>query len=94
MRKLVLALAASTALVGGALISGVPATATPGSVQNILAATEGPGIVQDAAFVFGGRRHCWYARGWNGPGWYWCGYSGRRGHGWGGGEGWNGWHRR
>ena len=29
--------------------------------------------------------------GWNGPGWYWCGYAWRRGYGWGGGYGYHGW---
>jgi hypothetical protein len=43
------------------------------------------------AFLFGGHQYCWYDGGWRGPGWYWCGYSGRRGLGWGGGYGWNGW---
>jgi hypothetical protein len=43
-------------------------------------------------FLFGGHQYCWYYSGWQGPGWYWCGYSGRRGLGWGGPNGWNG-HR-
>jgi hypothetical protein len=42
-------------------------------------------------YRFGGRRHCWYPIGWHGPGWYWCGYANRRGHGWGGGDGYRGW---
>jgi len=46
--------------------------------------------VEKAQFVFGGRPYCWY-NGWNGPGWYWCGYGSRVGLGWGGGYGWNGW---
>jgi hypothetical protein len=89
MRKLLIALSASTALIGGAMISGLPATAAPGSILGIPAVTEG--LVQKAAYVFEGRRHCWYARGWHGPGWYWCGYGSRKGRGWGGEEGWNGW---
>lgn len=52
-----------------------------------------PGLVQEAQFVFGGRNYCWYDRGWNGPGFYWCGYAFRRGFGWGGGHGWHGWDR-
>jgi hypothetical protein len=44
-------------------------------------------------FVFGGHRHCWYDDGWHGPGFYWCGYGHRQGRGWGGPEGYRGWHR-
>jgi hypothetical protein len=43
-------------------------------------------------FSFGGHRHCWYDDGWHGPGFYWCGYAHRHGRGWGGPEGWHGWH--
>lgn len=43
-------------------------------------------------FLFGGSNYCWYPDGWNGPGFYWCGYPWRRGMGWGGPAGWNGWH--
>ena len=50
--------------------------------------------VERVQFLFGGRNYCWYDDGWRGPGWYWCGYAFRRGFGWGGGVGWNGWHRR
>ena len=38
-------------------------------------------------YVSGGRNFCWYYDGWNGPGYYWCGYSSRAGFGWGGGSG-------
>jgi hypothetical protein len=47
--------------------------------------------VEQVDYRWGGHRHCWYADGWNGPGWYWCGYHHRRGFGWGGGEGYRGW---
>lgn len=42
-------------------------------------------------YIYGGHKHCWYADGWHGPGWYWCGYRLRRGLGWGGPAGWRGW---
>ena len=51
------------------------------------------GLRTDASlvqFLFGGRQYCWYEYGWQGPGWYWCGYERRRGYGWGGGYGWHG----
>jgi hypothetical protein len=49
-------------------------------------------IEKTQLFVFGGRHWCFYVDGWNGPGWYWCGYAHRHGFGWGGGEGFHGWH--
>jgi hypothetical protein len=48
-------------------------------------------MIQDAAYVWGGKSYCWYDEGWNGPGWYWCGYALRSGLGWGGVAGWRGW---
>jgi hypothetical protein len=35
--------------------------------------------------------YCWYNGGWQGPGWYTCGYEWDDGLGWGGPYGWNGW---
>ncbi len=49
-------------------------------------------VVDRAAYVYRGRSYCWYPGGWNGPGWYRCGYSGRHGYGWGGANGWQGWY--
>jgi hypothetical protein len=95
MRKFLLATAAATALAAtAASMSGFAQAAATGPSSGIRTAIDDLNVVQDAQFVFGGQRHCWYTRGWNGTGWYRCGYSSRRGHGWGGGEGWNGWHRR
>jgi hypothetical protein len=36
---------------------------------------------QAAFYLWGGRRYCWYDGGWQGPGWYWCGYPWRAGYG-------------
>jgi hypothetical protein len=49
--------------------------------------------IENAQFIFGGRNYCWYENGWQGPGWYWCGYAFRTGFGFGGGAGWHGWSR-
>ncbi|MGA2494867.1 MAG: hypothetical protein ABSF67_18320 [Roseiarcus sp.] len=49
--------------------------------------------VEQAQFFFLGHNFCWYDDGWQGPGWYWCGYAWNNGYGWGGGEGWHGWSR-
>lgn len=88
MRQWIYAAAATLSLATfGAL---APAQALP--VQPGIAA---PTDVQQSQFVFGGRNYCFYPNGWNGPGFYWCGYAFRRGLGWGGGHGWHGWdHRR
>jgi hypothetical protein len=80
-------LLASLALAG-------PASAAP-------MAPRAAGVMPDAGlqrvqspYYWGGREHCWYPDGWRGPGWYWCGYRWRRGYGWGGPAGWNGWYWR
>ena len=48
-------------------------------------------VVGERQFFFGGQNYCWYDDGWQGPGYYYCGYAWRRGYGWGGGAGWRGW---
>jgi hypothetical protein len=49
--------------------------------------------IENAQFFYLGHDFCWYDGGWQGPGWYWCGYAWNNGQGWGGGEGWQGWNR-
>jgi hypothetical protein len=82
-----LALLAGTALAA----TRADAASMPGT-SGIIAALDQLSVVENAqVFYFGGRRYCWYDFGWNGPGWYWCGYPWRRGLGWGGARGWHGW---
>jgi hypothetical protein len=50
-----------------------------------------PPVEKVQYFFFDDEDYCWYDDGWNGPGWYWCGYAGSQGAGWGGPYGWNGW---
>ena len=91
MKKLFLALAlAGSALFGLAAGSAqaAPLSAAPGAIG---AAAESMSIVDTVQYVYGGRPHCWYASGWKGPGWYVCCNRWRRGYGWGGQVGWNGW---
>ena len=38
--------------------------------------------------VWRGNKYCWYDTGWNGAGWYRCGFEKSNGHGWGVPEGW------
>jgi hypothetical protein len=89
MRKLAMAVALAGAIGAGLAISGsaqaTPATAAIGEAALTL------NVVDQAQYVYGGRRHCWYGTGWHGAGWYRCGYAWRRGYGWGGPVGWNGW---
>jgi hypothetical protein len=83
MRNLKLALALAGVIVSGA------AQAAPAASVGTAAATLS--VVEQAQYVYGGHRHCWYRAGWHGAGWYRCGYANRRGLGWGGVAGWNGW---
>jgi hypothetical protein len=62
---------------------------TAGALKPAIDATD---IVQSAAvYVVEGRHYCFYFQGWHGPGWYRCGFAHRRGFGWGGVYGWQGW---
>jgi hypothetical protein len=88
MRRLGLALALAGAFVVGLAFSN-GAKAAP--AMGLGVASEELNIVDQAQYVYGGRRHCWYNNGWKGPGWYQCGYAWRRGYGWGGPRGWNSW---
>lgn len=67
------------------------AQAAPMSVDR-LGGVQDFNLKQDAQYLFGGRRYCFYPNGWRGPGFYWCGYNLRRGLGWGGPSGWRGWN--
>jgi hypothetical protein len=68
-----------------------PASAKPTPYQADRGLTYDVNVEPPTRYVYSGRRHCWYVDGWNGPGWYRCGYHIRDGQGWGGGAGWNGW---
>lgn len=85
MRKLMFAISVAIGLSG---TSVGQAMAVPANGLTTLPVVND---VQQVQYFFGGRRYCWYDFGWRGPGWYWCGYSSRRGYGWGGGYGWHGW---
>ena len=89
MRKLFLAAGATIAFASAAFAIPALNPAIRPAASELNAAQ-----IEQVQFRFGGHRHCWYARGWNGPGWYWCGYSHKRNSGWGGPEGWNNWRHR
>jgi hypothetical protein len=86
-----LTMALALAVAGGTI--GGRAQAAAIAPAGLRTAADEAVIVDKIQFVFRGRRYCWYATGWRGPGWYWCGYRWRRGLGWGGPVGWRGWRR-
>jgi hypothetical protein len=90
MRKLLFAGATALMSFGGLAVSS-GAQAAPLSVDPMSDAVQSLSLTQDAQYVYGGRRYCFYPNGWRGPGFYWCGYAWRRGYGWGGAPGWRGW---
>jgi hypothetical protein len=86
--------ALAVALAVGSL-SSIASTANAGIVAaDVSTAVDRLTVVEQVQFVFGGHKHCWYLDGWHGPGWYWCGYRLRKGLGWGGPEGYQGWKHR
>lgn len=88
--KLAMAALALAGAIGAAfVVSGAAQAAPAGAAIGDAAATLS--VVDQVQFVYGGHRHCWYPNGWHGAGWYRCGYANRRGYGWGGAAGWNGW---
>ena len=84
-----LAIAASLALP----LAGSASAATFENPFGAAGASTQLAPIENAQFFLAGRNYCWYDNGWEGPGFYWCGYELRQGMGWGGGEGWNGWQR-
>ena len=89
MRGLVVAGVATLAIAtGGACMNSRMQAAPFGDVN---AVRDSLATVEKTQFIIGGHRHCWYPDGWHGPVSYWCGYRDRRGFGWGGPEGWQGW---
>jgi hypothetical protein len=87
-------LAAVAAVAAGMTAIGTRAEAGPlPAFGGLGAASDAVAITENVQYFFGGRNYCFYDDGWNGPGWYWCGYRYRRGFGFGGGSGFHGWGR-
>ncbi len=91
MRRVKISIMMGTAAVAGMLAAGSAQAQSPADAFGAAAAVAA-GVVA-APYFWGGHNYCWYDGGWQGPGWYWCGYADRRGFGWGGREGFRGWHR-
>jgi hypothetical protein len=85
--------AASASILVAGLFAGTVKAAPILDSNSIGRVTASEQNIQLAQFIFGGHNYCWYDSAWSGPGWYWCGYAGRRGLGFGGGEGFHGWGR-
>ena len=69
--------------------------AAAAATLGLAAAAALPQSAEAQTYVYRGQRYCFYVDGWNGPGWYRCGYRWRRGLGWGGVYDWGlgfGWH--
>ena len=98
MRKFTLIALAVTATMAVSTYSGgaqaAPALAGASPISHALYQPGNQPLLRKAQYFHGGRNYCWYSSGWKGPGFYWCGYAGRRGFGWGGASGWNGWDYR
>jgi hypothetical protein len=92
MRKFRLALAALIALLPGASLSGIAQALPIGPYSELRIGVGKLSTIHEAHYVWGGRAYCWHDSGWNGAGWYRCGYASRTGMGWGGPQGWHGWH--
>lgn len=75
-------------MLAGAMVAAL-ISAAPVQAQN---RPDGAIRVAEVPFMFGGHRHCWADDGWHGPGFYWCGFEHRKGRGWGGPDGYHGWH--
>jgi len=94
MHKIIKVAVAAASMLGAAAAPVEQAIAGPDPM--IVFGVNGP---QDRAvvervqlYIWAGRHYCWYEGGWDGPGFYWCGYAWRRGWGWGGPWGWRGWY--
>ena len=61
----------------------------------VMAAWTQPGAaapysIYEGSVIWRGHKYCRYDEGWNGAGWYRCGFESRKGQGWGGPKGWKG----
>ena len=81
----------STAVLAFTLSAGASHALPVNSDGGLKPAIEAIDMTEQAAYIIDGRAYCFYYDGWQGPGWYRCGYAWRRGLGWGGAYGWQGW---
>jgi hypothetical protein len=84
-------IAAAALAAAATMLSAGAQAAMPNTSDGIRSAVDRVAVTEDAQYVWGGRRYCFYPDGWHGAGWYRCGYRLRVGLGWGGPVGWHGW---
>ena len=72
------------ALAGMALFGGPAGATMPGAPDTMKSAVDSIAMIDNVQYVWRGQRFCFYPDGWQGPGWYRCGYHLRVGFGWGG----------
>jgi hypothetical protein len=89
MRKFILLTVSAMSLAAAGSLMADRARAAPFADE--LRGAAPLGNIEKVQF-YGGHQYCWYLLGWHGPGWYWCGFADHAGFGWGGGEGWRGFH--
>jgi len=87
MRKLIALVAIA---IGGVAFAASSQASPLGSLDGARAAIDRLGLVEPA-HMWADQNYCWYEDGWNGAGWYQCGYVWQKGYGWGGPYGWHGW---
>jgi hypothetical protein len=75
MRSLTLTAAAAAALLSAESVANRASAMMFASPAGIRAVIESLNVTANVQYVYGGRGYCWYDYGWNGPGWYWCGYA-------------------
>jgi hypothetical protein len=92
MRNVLIGAAAAAALLAP-ITAGAQPQGAPQLIFGVDRADQAPAATP-VQFLYSGRQYCWYPGGWRGPGFYWCGYSGRQGMGWGGPVGWMGYSYR
>jgi uncharacterized membrane protein YgcG len=91
MRRPFVVLTALTASMTGPFSFAAHAAIGSGGAAVAQAWNRATQIEKAQYYSFDGVDYCWYDDGWQGPGWYWCGYDWETGYGWGGPYGWNGW---
>ena len=76
VRRFGITIAAATLFVAGAPMMGASVGAAPAVAPGAYrAAADNMSVVETVQFVWLGHEYCWYDDGWQGPGWYWCGYG-------------------
>lgn len=92
MLKFSVALATAAVLTASVPSFGTAQAIPIGTTNGLRTTVDGLTIIENAQYVSNGHPYCWYDDGWNGAGWYRCGYARHEGQGWGGPQGWHDWH--